>query len=522
MIICWPASQKQAPQQGANGRALWSCVPSRRYHFRACWRKSWNRTVGESASDVPEDFKGLDQLDVDFRGQCGRFLLEAECFSNSAGFGPLFIHCRKLQGEDLQGEQGDLGFEHDQGRIGILMWKSWKNAWGETVDFVHRKGTFSWFSKIRQIEPGLKPTKIRSIFMKNKNGVMSECNHRKITEQIQEGIYPGASLGALPQVGQWALSGTSGSWKRESVVADLVYDLPVSVRSSIATICAFLASESRSIVPLKSFLPKCFRSWEDDRPGTLDPYFWAGSFYLSTGTHLMRDTVGKQLPENCSWRQEFSLHRRHSSAGLLVRRQVSPALDRLFEELIFTPEDDREYWVRIGRKRRCQRSVACFWKCSWSQSESIGLSCGKRRLFFNCCWSRALLRALSGDDFARTSTPIFCAWWRGKTVAWMESEGDWLIIRASWTFIMCQSKEAGSCNLFCSTDLWEGRTGPMILDRNLWWTWSNKNVKIEWMAGMTDPGLFLSVHKKGALPVIHLTRLRLISSKAIAFLADLY
>ncbi len=31
-----------------------------------------------------------------------------------------FIHLQEAQGEDPSGEQGDLGFEHTQGRIGIF------------------------------------------------------------------------------------------------------------------------------------------------------------------------------------------------------------------------------------------------------------------------------------------------------------------------------------------------------------------------------------------------------------------
>ena len=78
--------------------------------------------------------------------------------------------------------------------------------------------------------------------MKNKNGVMSvNAIIEKITEQIQEGIYPGASL-ALYRKGQWSehYLGLADPEKGESVVADLV-------------LFCMRKGSFRSIVPLKSF-----------------------------------------------------------------------------------------------------------------------------------------------------------------------------------------------------------------------------------------------------------------------------
>ncbi len=93
--------------------------------------------------------------------------------------------------------------------------------------------------------------------MKNKNGVMSvKAIIEKITEQIQEGIYPGASL-ALYRNGQWSehYLGLADPEKGEPVEADLVYDLAsVSKVVGVATICAFLYAKGslRSIALLKS------------------------------------------------------------------------------------------------------------------------------------------------------------------------------------------------------------------------------------------------------------------------------
>ena len=82
----------------------------------------------------------------------------------------------------------------------------------------------------------------------------------KITEQIQEGIYPGASL-ALYLNGQWSehYLGLADPEKGESVVADLVYDLAsVSKVVGVATICAFLYAKGELPLdrPFKEFYPR--------------------------------------------------------------------------------------------------------------------------------------------------------------------------------------------------------------------------------------------------------------------------
>ena len=82
--------------------------------------------------------------------------------------------------------------------------------------------------------------------MKNKNGVMSvNAIIEKITEQIQEGIYPGASL-ALYRKGQWSehYLGLADPEKGESVR---------SSESLPSVLFCMRKGSFRSIVPLKSF-----------------------------------------------------------------------------------------------------------------------------------------------------------------------------------------------------------------------------------------------------------------------------
>ena len=84
--------------------------------------------------------------------------------------------------------------------------------------------------------------------MKNKNGVMSvNAIIEKITEQIQEGIYPGASL-ALYRDGQWSehYLGLADPEKGELVSVrslELLPSVPFCMRKG----------SLRLIAPLKSF-----------------------------------------------------------------------------------------------------------------------------------------------------------------------------------------------------------------------------------------------------------------------------
>ncbi len=113
-------------------------------------------------------------------------------------------------------------------------------------------------------------------------------HHRKIIEQIQEGIYPGASLAlsfTARVSGDGALSGTSDPEKGESVVADLVYDFRLaSVRSpGVATTPAFcMRKGARSDCPLKSDIT-CVCSMRRHHPGTIMRPYLVGSFYPQPG-----------------------------------------------------------------------------------------------------------------------------------------------------------------------------------------------------------------------------------------------
>ncbi len=152
---------------------------------------------------------------------------------------------------------------------------------------------------------------------------------------------------------------------------------------------------------LKSFTAFC--SWR--RPsGILDPYFWAGPL-SPAGINWMRD----------GWKQPLENLRTKKTRVFITdvnflllgfgRRQVSPALG----SFIWRSDLYLGRWQRHGldRSRRCQRSVALL-EVFMIPKASIGLSCGKCWTF-SICWSKALLRALSG---------WFCAWLVSEFCAW--------------------------------------------------------------------------------------------------------
>ena len=79
----------------------------------------------------------------------------------------------------------------------------------------------------------------------------------------------------------------------------------------------------RSIVP-KEFYPR-FAHGEDDHPGTLDPYFWAGSFYPNRDQLDARQL--KTALENLQLKEDKSFHTvNFLLPGFWLARQVSPAL----------------------------------------------------------------------------------------------------------------------------------------------------------------------------------------------------
>ena len=103
--------------------------------------------------DVPEDFKGLTSFDVDFLEVNVADFAEAEKFYSSLPDLARFIHLQEAQGEDLQVEN-KVTWDLSMIKVELAPFdvEVLKESLGETVDFVHRKGTFLIAKDLSQIE----------------------------------------------------------------------------------------------------------------------------------------------------------------------------------------------------------------------------------------------------------------------------------------------------------------------------------------------------------------------------------
>ena len=246
----------------------------------------------------------------------------------------------------------------------------------------------------------------------------------------------------LPQGSvEWALSGTSGSWKGEPVVADLVYDLAsVSKVVGVATICAFLYAKGELALdrPFKELYPRFAHEKTTIRELLTILLGW---ILLS-----QPGSIGCETVESSSWkfavkrRQEFSLHwRQFSSVGLLVRRQVSPALGSfIWRADFYTLEDERRHGLDRS-KGGANGPWRLLLEVSMIQSEYWAVM--REVLDFSTVPDlERFLEHYLKDDFARDLSQNF-AREEGKTHSWMESRGDWLDHTGyTGTFIMYNRK----------------------------------------------------------------------------------
>ena len=147
--------ETSALYQGANGRAFEVVSPQGDTIFVHAEENLESLEPLEKAPlvDVPEDFKGLTNFDVDFLEVNVAGLAEAEKFYSSLPDLAHFIHLQGAQGDDLQVENKvtwDLSMikiEMSPFDVVIL-----KESLGESIDFVHRKGTFLIAKDPSQIE----------------------------------------------------------------------------------------------------------------------------------------------------------------------------------------------------------------------------------------------------------------------------------------------------------------------------------------------------------------------------------
>lgn len=308
--------------------------------------------------------------------------------------------------------------------------------------------------------------------MKNKNGVMSvNAIIEKITEQIQEGIYPGASL-ALYRDGQWSehYLGLADPEKGEPVVADLVYDLAsVSKVVGVATICAFLYAKGELPLdrPFKELYPRFAHEKTTIREllthtSGLDPF-------IPNRDQLDARQLKTAL-ENLQLKEDKSFHYTDVNfllLGFWLEDRFHQPLDRLFDELIFTPWKMTE--TRFGPVEKAVPTVRGVASGSVHDPKArvLGRHAGSAGLFSTVADLERFLEHYLKEDFAIDLSQNF-AREEGKTRAlgW-NLEGDWLDHTGyTGTFIMYNRKRQESVIFLSNRTYEKDERAQWILDRN--------------------------------------------------------
>ena len=308
--------------------------------------------------------------------------------------------------------------------------------------------------------------------MKNKNGVMSvKAIIEKITEQIQEGIYPGASL-ALYRNGQWSeyYLGVADPEKGGPVEADLVYDLAsVSKVVGVATICAFLHVKGELPLdrPFKELYPRFAHSKTTIRDllthtSGLDPF-------IPNRDQLDARQL-KEALENLQLKEDKSFHYTDVNfllLGFWLEEAFGQSLDDMFEELIFEPWKMTE--TRFGPVKKAVptvRGVAS--GCVHDpKARVLGCHAGSAGLFSTVSDLEIFLEHYLRDDFARDLSQNF-AGEEGKTrsLGW-NLEGDWLDHTGyTGTFLMYNRKRQEAVIFLSNRTYEKDERAQWILDRN--------------------------------------------------------
>ena len=308
--------------------------------------------------------------------------------------------------------------------------------------------------------------------MKHENGVMSvKTIIEKISQQIQEGIYPGASL-ALYRNGQWSehYLGVADPENGEPVGADLLYDLAsVSKVVGVATICAFLYAKGELPLdrPFKELYPRFAHSRTTIREllthtSGLDPF-------IPNRDQLDAGQLKKAI-ENLQLKEDKSFHYTDVNfllLGFWLEEAFGQSLDDLFEELIFEPWKMTE--TRFGPVKKAVptvRGVAS--GCVHDpKAQVLGCHAGSAGLFSTVSDLESFLEHYLRDDFARDLSQNF-AREEGKTrsLGW-NLEGDWLDHTGyTGTFLMYNRKRQEAVIFLSNRTYEKDERAQWILDRN--------------------------------------------------------
>ena len=147
--------ETSALYQGVNGRAFEVVSPQGDTIFVHAEENLESLEPLEKAPlvDVPEDFKGLTSFDVDFLEVNVADLAQSQEIYRRLPDLAHFIHLQEAQGEDLQVEN-KVTWDLSMIKVELASFdvEDLKESLGETVDFVHRKGTFLIAKDPSQIE----------------------------------------------------------------------------------------------------------------------------------------------------------------------------------------------------------------------------------------------------------------------------------------------------------------------------------------------------------------------------------
>lgn len=293
----------------------------------------------------------------------------------------------------------------------------------------------------------------------------------KIKQQIQEGIYPGASL-ALYRKGQWSehYLGLANPEIGEPVCAGLVYDLAsVSKVVGVATICAFLYA--RGELPLDQSFKELYPPFAHPRTtirellthtSGLDPF-------IPNRDQLDARQL-KEALENLQLKEDKSFHYTDVNfllLGFWLENVFGQPLDALFEEKIFAPWKMTEtQFGPVDQAVPTVRGVASG-SVHDPKAQVLGHHAGSAGLFSTVRDLECFLEHYLKDDFARDLSQNF-AREAGKTrsLGW-NLEGDWLDHTGyTGTFIM-YNRTKQEAVIFLSNRTYEkDQRAQWIQDRN--------------------------------------------------------
>ena len=294
---------------------------------------------------------------------------------------------------------------------------------------------------------------------------------RKIEDQIEAGVYPGASF-AYYKDGEWKESylGLSDPEKGLKTELGLVYDLAsVSKVVGVGTVLTFLWQQGKLNIdrPVTDFLPEC------DYPDITIRQLLTHATDLDPFIPNRDLLTAPELKEAM-----FHLNRRNHSAflysdvhflllGFLLEKIFEQDLDQIIEEQVLNPWGMTE--TKFGPVERAVPTVRGVevGKIHDPKARLLGKHAGSAGLFSTVKDLQIFLEHYLKDDFAenlsRNSSPLDD---KKRSLAW-NLEGTWLDHTGyTGTFIMW-NREIQEAAIFLSNRTYEkDERAQWIIDRN--------------------------------------------------------